>query len=185
MSRNIDSALMAAFSAGQVVPVVLVMIKLKTTTEYVWSGVGPLVWNGWTFTGVGILGEVGNIREEGEGKAEGTTLTLSGLDLATLGEALTDVRVGAPAKIWLGALGSSGLIGTPYLLFSGIVDKPGISVGADTVSITVPLESRMINHARANQRRYTAADQHANGYPDDSGFNFVEELNDQALVWGS
>ena len=70
------------------------------------------------------------------------------------------------------------------IVFSGQVDEPSITTGTDTVSITLSLESPMINHERASQRRYTANDQHANGYPDDIAFNWVELLNDIALQWG-
>jgi hypothetical protein len=99
-------------------------------------------------------------------------------------EALRDVRMGAPAKIWFGLMANGALIGTPYLVFSGTVDKPNVQIDEKTASITLALENRLVNLQRANQRRYTAADQKL-AYPTDMAFNWVESLNDIALRWGS
>lgn len=112
----------------------------------------------------------------------GTPKTKMGM----LQEALGDIWIGAPAKIWYGLmdLETGALYGVPYLIFSGTVDKPSIHVGLDTLSITLALENRLVNLQRANQRRYTAADQKIY-YPTDMAFNWVESLNDIALRWGS
>lgn len=100
-----------------------------------------------------------------------------------LQEALTDIRLGAPAFIYFGLMSGGALISAPFLLFYGSVDKPTIRTGAGTITISLALENRLVNLQRASQRRYTAADQHLN-YPDDIGFNWVEILNDIALFWG-
>ncbi len=186
MPRDIDPVLLAALSAGYCEPVHLLMLTFRSATRYVWSGVGDLVWGGNTFLGVGSLGALGDVKESSEVTADGTSVSLSGIDPTDLGESLTDIQLGAPAARWLGAVqpGTRTLIGTPYPLFVGQVDKPSIYTGPEKISISLALESRMINHARASNRRYTAADQHANGYPDDIAFNWVEIMNDIALVWG-
>jgi hypothetical protein len=346
---------------GVIQPVVLAQLTLKSGVVYVWSGVGDLVWNGNTYTGVGYLGKVGEITEASAVQAEGTTLTLSGIGLSsidiptgptppdppfappagqsvawayatfpnsyfpteilvpagtgiadsfggsltldysasfetglvltwtnfksppeiplgatitgvyptigasrftphgfaylrdnladllisttafsgvyygtrqaglyevTLGaamensvfyrppdpplndlmhitfvgaavyyegtplsktpliyEAMNDVRIGGPAKIWYGLWSNGAFIGTPYLAFSGTVDKPTVNTGTTSSSITLALENRLINLQRANERRYTAADQHL-AYPDDLAFNWVELLNDMSLKEG-
>ena len=64
------------------------------------------------------------------------------------------------------------------------IDKPSFTIGGDAVTIRLSLESRMIDQGRATLSRYTSADQRVN-YPDDTAFNWVETLNDQALNWGS
>ncbi|HLH35994.1 MAG TPA: hypothetical protein VKX41_15080 [Alloacidobacterium sp.] len=183
--RNLSSPMVQAIQSDYIRPAFLAMLNFTTGIQYVWTGPGPLVWNGNTYTGVGSLGQVGTISEATEVRADGTTVTLSGIDPALMGDCLNDVRVGAPAVIYFALVDQSGaLIGTPYPLFSGTVDKPVVSVGPDSISISLALESRLTNLQRATQRRYTAADQHIK-YPDDTGFNWVEILNDIALRWGS
>lgn len=100
-------------------------------------------------------------------------------------EIQNDIQLGAPAKIWFGLLdGSGALIGTPYLIFSGMVDQPTIDVDTQTMTVTLALENRLTNLQRPSGRRYTSADQRL-FYPDDTGFQWVEPLNDLALRWGS
>lgn len=102
-----------------------------------------------------------------------------------LAEALTDVRVGAPVKIWFGMLSASGaLVGTPYLVFSGLVDEPTINEDPTGTKIVLAFENRLRNLQRASQKRYTAADQKLS-FPNDSGFNSVELLQEISLKWGS
>jgi hypothetical protein len=97
---------------------------------------------------------------------------------------MNDIQPGAPAKLWFGCLSQGTIVGAPYLLFSGTMDLPTVSVGVDTISITLALETRMLDLSRATNRRYTSADQRLL-YPTDTGFSWVEQLNDLALRWGS
>ncbi len=192
MPRNVDPALMAALTAANVWLAVLGLFRFRSGTEYVWTGPGPLVWQGNTFKGVGSLGRVGDVTDSGTEEARGTTVELSGLDAAWLSDVQTEIRQGAPAKLWLAALTPElGIIGTPYMFFRGGLDKARVEIlpptldGQGTSRITLNLETRLINHGRPNARRYTSADQNANGYPTDSFFDWVEQLNDLALVEGT
>jgi hypothetical protein len=184
MSRNLDSTLLAALTAGVVHPALLVQLTFRTGTHYIWTGIGPLVSNGQTFTGVGSLGNMGAISEGTSVQADGTTLSLSGIDPVLYAECMTDIQLGAPAKIWLTVLNQGVMVGAPYLLFSGLVDKPSVTTGSTSITVSLALENRLINLQRPSARRYTAADQHIK-YPDDTAFNWVEMLNDIALVWGT
>jgi hypothetical protein len=182
--RSLDPTLSAALTANLIYPVRLVQLTFKSQTVYLWSGPGSLVWNSQTFMGVGSLGSIGAITEGVDINADGTTITLSGIDPLLLAESLTDIQLGATASIWLGAVTPQRtLIGTPYLMFSGTVDAPTITPGVDTISITLNLENRMLDLARPNMRRYTSADQRI-AYPTDSAFGWVEQLNDAAWNWG-
>lgn len=184
MSRNVSSPLLAAVTGNQFAPIFLLDLTLSSGVQYVWSGVGTLAWNGHNYLGVGSLGNVGAVSEGVEVKAEGTTVTLSGIDSTLLNDCLNEIQLGAPATIWFGALSVAGaLVGTPYPLFVGTVDKPLIPIGPDTISISLALETRMSNLQRPTNRRYTAADQRYH-YSDDIGFSWVEPLNDVAQRWG-
>jgi hypothetical protein len=186
MPRNIDPALLAALSAGTCSPVHLLQITFRSQVCCAWTGLGTLVWNGLSFLGIGSLGALGDVNESTEVRADGSSATLSGIDPLYLGEALNDIWLGAPVNRWLAAVqpGTRTLIGTPYPLFVGQVDKPQIYTGPDKITIALAFETRLINHARAANRRYTATDQRSNGYPDDSGFNWVESENCAVWQWG-
>ena len=187
--RNLDSGLSAALAAKVLYPAILCMLTFRSATRYIWSGVGTLQYAGNSFTGVGSMGTVAAIREGTTVEAQGTQVTLSGIDPVYLSESLTDIRMGAPAKIWIAALTAQGQMVAAYQAFAGQVDKPSVAVNTDdsgkkTVSISLALENRLVNLSRASNRRYTNADQRRY-YPDDTAFSKVEELNDEALRWGN
>jgi hypothetical protein len=163
----------------------LVQLTFKSETVYSWTGCGNLVWNGNTYQGVGSLGSIAAITEGVDINADGTQVTLSGIDATLLSECMTDIQLGAAANIWFGLVTSTlEIVGTPYLQFSGIVDTPSITPGVDTISVTLNLENRLIDLARPSMRRYDSADQRI-AYPTDSAFSWIEQLNDLALRWGS
>lgn len=179
--RSIDTNLAAALSSGTCRPFFMATLQFKTSIQKVWTGVGNLVVSGQTFVGVGSFAEVGAITEGTDVEAKGTYLKLSGIDPVLLGESLNDIQTGLQALVWLGALDANGVvIGTPYQVFSGIIDRPTVEMGVDTVAITLNLEGKVIDFSRASNRKYTSADQRA-VYPHDSGFDWVEQLNNIAL----
>ncbi len=183
--RNLGAALATAASAGLIRPAVLAAIAFRSGVSYAWSGTGSLVYAGNTYLGVGSLGTIGTISEGTEVEAKGTTIGLSGIDLGLLGSCLADIQVGAPATLSLALLDPNGaMLGVPYPLYAGTVDKAPIEIGAETISIALALENRLTNLQRASNRRYTAADQ-ALAYPTDMAFNWVEILSDIALRWGN
>jgi hypothetical protein len=128
--------------------------------------------------------------ESGGGSADAATISAAALAIyytagptTLITETLDDIELGAPAKIYFGLMSDGAIVGTPYLAFSGMVDQPSLKISPETMTISLALENRLVNLQRAQQQRYTAAEQHL-AYPDDSGFNWVELINDLALRWG-
>ena len=175
--------MITAVTSNEVSPCVLVDLTLASGVIHIWSGVGSLVYDGNTYLGVGSLGQVGDVTEGSQVKADGTTITLSGIDPTLLNDCLLEIQLGAPATVWFAVFQNGALLGAPYPLFVGTVDQPMVPISADSIAITLKLENRMTNLQRASNRRYTASDQ-TYYFPSDSGFNWVETLNDIALVWG-
>jgi hypothetical protein len=183
MPRDLPIPMVAAITSNTVSPCILVDLTLATGVQHIWSGVGSLAYGGNTYLGVGSLGQIGDVAEGCEVKADGTSITLSGIDSTLLNDSLLDIQLGAPATVWFAVFQNGALLGAPYPLFVGTVDQPTIPISADSIAITLKLETRMTNLQRASNRRYTSADQNYY-YPADSGFNWVETLSDIALVWG-
>jgi hypothetical protein len=146
MARELEVTYASGLAAGTIMPIRLVMLTFSTGVKYVWSGVGPLTWDGKTFDGVGNLGQIGAITETTGVEANGTTVSLSGIDPVLLADCLNDIQVGAPARIWRGLWNQfGGLYGTPYQVFRGYVDKPTFDISAETLAISLSLESRVVN----------------------------------------
>lgn len=183
MSRDLSDDMSAAIASNAITPAILLQIAFRSQTVYCWTGCGILSYGGNSYQGIGDLGKVEGISEGSAVSADGCTISLSGIDQVILGECLTDIQLGAPVTLSLALLDSNGnVINTPYAMFVGTVDQPVITPGLDTITISLKLENKLVNLQRSNQRRYTAADQNLY-YPGDTFFNWVEQLNDQALKW--
>jgi hypothetical protein len=161
-------------------------ITFATGITHIWSGVGNLLYTGNTYLGVGTMGKVGRISEGVSVTASGTTLSLSGIDPTFYEDTINDINLGAPAVVYMALLNTStgGIIGAPLPLFSGLVDQPTITEDDDTITVMIALETRLTNLQRANVRRYTSADQRNFVSLSDSFFDYVEQLNDVAELWG-
>ena len=61
MSRALDPNMQAALAAGVICPAILAQITFKSSTEFIWTGIGPLVYDAQTFTGVGSFASLGTI----------------------------------------------------------------------------------------------------------------------------
>jgi hypothetical protein len=184
MARQLDSTLAEGLASGLIRPFFMAQLSFKSQMQWVWTGVGTLVWNSQPFVGVGSFAKVGAIQEGTDVHAYGTTVTLSGIDPVLLGECMTDMEPGAQATLWLGLLSNGNIVGSPYQVFKGAMDQPTVSVGVDTISITLALETRMLDLSRASNLRYTSASQRRL-FPTDIAFQWVESLNDAADVWGT
>ena len=185
MPRDISAGMLTPLLGNNISPAFLVQLAFKTQTVFAWTGVGDLVFNGNTYLGVGDLGEISPVVEGTTVQADGMNLTLSGIDNNLLSECLTDIQLGAPVTVSLAFLdGNGNIFGTPFPCFVGQVDQPKIEIGMKTLSITLALESKLSDLGRANQRRYTSADQEAR-FPGDTICFAVEYLNDMALHWAT
>jgi hypothetical protein len=159
MSRQLDPTMQLALASGVITPFFAAQLTLKSSTQYVWTGVGDLLWNSQMFAGVGSLAKIGTVQEGTDVQAYGTTVTLSGIDPVLLNDSMTDMQPGAPVNLWFGLLANGVIVGAPYLIFSGTMDQPTVSIGGETLTISLALENRMLDLSRASNRRYTSADQ--------------------------
>lgn len=196
MSRNLSSAMESAVEADLVRPIVLVQLlfddvyddetppNLIHTQLYLWNGIGNLVVGGITYVGAGTLLSIGEIAESSELQANGVTATLSGITDPLLAKARDVDYQGRELKVMLGAMdASNGVISSPVTVFSGFMDTMVINDSAETATIQITVENRLIEFERTRIRRYTAEDQKID-YPNDKGLEFVAEMAEKEIVWG-
>lgn len=149
-----------------------------------WTGLGNIDWNGYTWLGGGELLEISTLEETDDLKAVGFAVTISGMPSANISLALAAVRQGKPGKIWLAAFNSSGaLIDDPYPMRRGRFDISMIDDDGETCTIRAQYEDRLVDLERPRERRYTSADQQID-YPNDLGFDYVPSLQDTQFSWG-
>jgi len=145
-----------------------------------WSGIGDLSLDSETYTGAGDLLGISELRESSDIAAYGATLTLSGIPTSIISVALAEPYQGRKAVVKFGV--DVGGTKTAFTVFTGEMDQMSISFGADTATISLDVESRMIDLNRPRIRRYTDADQQSR-YVGDLAFEFVPRLQSESLEW--
>ena len=68
-------------------------------------------------------------------------------------------------------------------LFVGYMDQMNIDEGPDTCTISISVESKLIDLERPRVNRYTSAS-HKAKWPADLAFDFIPDLQDRPLSWG-
>jgi hypothetical protein len=63
------------------------------------------------------------------------------------------------------------------------MDQMNIDDGPETSTIELKVENRLIDLERARVARYTSGYQKS-VYPNDSGLDFIEDLQDKQIPWG-
>jgi hypothetical protein len=146
-----------------------------------WNGYGDLVINTATYTGAGQFLNISAVEENAEIGAKGVALTLSGLNSTILSYALNENYQYRVLNIYVGSI--SGGTASSYKAFSGRMDVMTINEDAESCTISLTAESRLIDLERPRVRRYTSEDQKAL-YPGDLGFDFVNSLQEATIRWG-
>ena len=178
MPRTLHADVITALSSGRIRPAMLVDVGFSGGDVHVWSGVGTLNYGGNNYLGAGNLLQVAPAQETIEIRANGVTITLSGLNTSMLSVAFNQVEQKRRVVCRIAFLDENdAIIGAdPYVFFEGRVDTVAIDEGADTSSIKITAESEMMVLRQGRRRRYTREDQQAY-YPDDEGFNMVTALH--------
>lgn len=184
MSRELTTAMKSAVTADLVRPITLVQCAFDSGDLNLWSGIGNLTVDSVEYVGAGTLLQIGEIAESAELQANGLTVALSGITEPLISKARDEDYQGRELKVLLGAIDSEGdVTANPVILFSGFMDTMVINDGAETATIQITVENRLIEFERTRGRRYTAEDQKID-YPDDKGLEFVAEMQEKEIIWG-
>jgi hypothetical protein len=184
MPRPWTPQMVAQLSAAKIRPVLFLQMKFTDGPIFVWSGLGNLNWNGHVWVGLGALGTISAIEESSELKATNVTFTLSSIPQDLIQHALGQVRQGYPVQLWFGTLGdNNNVLADPLQIFAGRMDVPTIDEGAQTSTISIAVENRLIDLNRSRERRYTDQDQQID-HPGDLGFQYVQFIQAWSGTWG-
>ena len=183
-AREMTSEAANQSGAPQVALAYFAEMHFMDSIEYLWTGVGPITWNGRTWLGMGALANVSAVTEDSQLTAQGISLSLSGIDSTQLHEALSQIRQGMPVKLWLAFFYPDGtIVPEPVMCFAGRMDQPTIEESGEGSTITIAVENRMADLQRRLVRRFTDQDQRMD-WPRDNGFAYVAQLMDWNSAWG-
>lgn len=196
MPRSMTSAMGTALQAPLLRAAILCSLEFATETVYLWTGIGPLAWGGFTFVGIGDLGSIANMGEGSAVEAEGITMELSGIPSDMISNVLYETRILNQVNIWFALFDTSGnIIPDPILAYQGDMDQASTHDDAKTCTVSITAENVLIDLNRAVYRRYTAQDQQTDladtltrlGLPlttIDTGFQYVPGVQEIVTFWG-
>ena len=180
-TRDLSSAVAAALDDDVVYPFFAVDLMFEGEPQYLWTGIGTQTINGKDYEGLGELMAVSLVEETADIAAKGAQITISGIPKDTnVSLALNTAYQGRIGRIHFGVMGAT----TAYSeIFSGYMDEMNIVEAADTSSIEITIENKLVDLERPRVARYTSAYQ-KNKYAGDEGLDFVESLQNKEITWG-
>jgi hypothetical protein len=178
--RDVPSNIYEALNSPEIEIFFAIDLNFDSGDLNLWTGLGELDVNGVTYVGTGQLLSVSSVEETAEIAAKGAELSLSGIPSTLLSLALTEPYQGRVCKIYFGVMSDTTFLTE---IFTGIMDRMDIQEGAETSTITLAVENKLVDLERTRAIRFTSAYQKSI-YPGDKGFDFVEDLQDRKLIWG-
>lgn len=179
------------FAGDSIEPVYLAALDFEEGIVRLWQGVGEIQALGFTWTGCGVMGQVGEIEETAEGRAVGVVLKLAGVgNPIPVGDDTVDVLAVAnssnwqqrTARIYYGLLAAGRTWAVePFQVAKKMMDTMDLADGKDG-GILLRLESAFFDNERAEVLRYTAETQRAL-YPGDAGCDQVAALQEREIKW--
>ena len=196
MSRAIPSSLLTALTASSIEPFFAVELMFDTRTIVgvdgnnvdiaplrMWTGLGEKTINvqgsDQVFTGTGSLLSIGDLEEVGDLSSKSLDLTLTGIPNSIISLAIQEPYQRRVARLYLGEQSDSSVVE----IFSGKMDKMTIVDEAETSTIALTIESKLIELERSSGWRYTNENQQSR-YEGDTFFSYVQSMQDQKVIWG-
>ena len=188
MARDITSDFNTAIKDTVVQPIFAIELEFSDGTLRFWTGYGDITMTAGgsskTFTGTGDLLNISPIGESSTLQMQGITVALTGIKSSLISTALTAQYTNRNGTLYMGLLNSSGaVIADVYTLFKGKMDVLNINEGAETSTITLKIESRLVSFDLPLNRMLTLEDQQVD-YSTDLGFEFISSLQDKEIIWG-
>ena len=187
MTRSLTTSTITNINANTVFPFFAVELKFDgSQTLRMWTGAGTLTQDGNQYFGAGNLLTISSVEETSEIAARGADITLSAIPSEVLSLALTEPYQGRVCNIYFGTFDDGDQTTAPTNfneIFSGYMDQMNISEDADTSTIELKVENKLIDLERARVARFTSAYQKSK-FPNDNGLNFIEGMQDKKINWG-
>ena len=207
MSRSLDPTTIENINKNVVHPFNAIELKFDGDNVLrLWTGLGTLTLaDGTEWVGAGTLLSISDIEETAEMAVKGATVSLSGIPSEVISLALSEPYQGRVCNIYFGTFTQEGALlkqsgdyillqdGSQILvdigekgfneIFSGYMDQMNIAEDAETASIELSVENKLIDLERARVARFTSGYQKSI-YPGDLGLDFVEDLQDRNISWG-
>jgi len=179
MSRTVPSSLITAWSGETAQPYFAVEFLLTSGPLRFWSGYGERAIDGETYIGAGELIAISGLEEVNDLSAKALTISLSGISGTVISLALQEPYQRRKCRVYFGDASVSDVVE----VFTGSLNKMTIEDSADTGTVTVLVDSKMVEADRSSARRYTSESQKSR-YAGDTFFDYNAAIQDAEISWG-
>jgi hypothetical protein len=142
-------------------------------------------WGGYDWSGLGQILTLSQV-SEGEGPSARPitfAITASKAEWLALAVGPVDEYRGRPAKLYMAPLDTGyKLIGTPVLVWRGIMDAVTIGINGNDGGVEIRCETAAYALKRRPALRMNAS-QHKQDYPTETGFDYLVDLLANPKVW--
>lgn len=184
MSRGLAAANATAASAPHVRPITFLELQLDTGTLRLHTAVGNYTWGGFTWTGVGALGEVAPHEESDGSSPYRISYRLNGLNSTILFEALNEEVFERLAIRYDGFIGDDGrLVADPDEVRRDLMDTMEVLRGDEMDSVVLHCENELVRDTQAPGGLFSDEDQQAL-FAGDTGFQYLAQMLDAQPYWG-
>lgn len=181
--RDVSQDFVEELSGAEIRPFLLFRGEFETGEVRLWTGIGTLTYDAEEYTGLGTLVSVTPLEETTDIRANGWSITLTGVPQENISLAIDETRQGASGRLYLGLMAEDGAVLDVSRLGMGKLDVPTISEEEDNATIQITYESDLRDLERPRETRYTNEAQQAR-FPGDKGFEHVAGLQQAEIVWG-
>lgn len=182
MTRPASSTLLTAARQPVVRPFMACFLDYPAGPVRLCSLPSPVVIDGQTYYGTGVMGEISALEEGAENRSYGFTLSLSGIPGNWAEYLLTQDVQGRMVKVWLGFCDEQHQVIGAEVITVGRMDTQDVQAGA-TTAVLVSCEGIGVDWERARVRRCTDADHRAR-HPTDGFFKYQAAMENLDLRWG-
>ena len=148
-----------------------------------WSGYGERTIDGDTYLGSGDLMTIGDVETVADMSAPAMNITLSGMPGSIVNLALQEPYQRRDCRIYFGAIINEAGDHSVFTAYVGELNKMTIQDEAESGTINVLIDSKMVEAQKSSNRRYTSESQKSR-YSDDTFFDYVALIQDAEIVWG-
>lgn len=175
----------AAIERGEALGVGAVFIGCAPTPVRVWSGYGAITIDGEVFEGIGDRGLVTASAGGLGGQAQDITLSLSGVEPATLALLDAGALKDSPVIIWRLIFDAAGqtLLSAPVYTRGRLDRLEPKFIPGGTATLQASVEGAAKGLGRSRGRTRSDTDQRLDA-PDDAGFSATSFAGQKTIYWG-
>lgn len=179
MSRTVPPAILTALAQNHVEQFLAVEMLFDSGPVRLWTGYGDRTIDGNAYIGAGELLNIEGLEEVADLSAKALTISLSGSSGELVSLALQEPYQRRKCRVLYGVTNVDDYVE----VFSGKLNKMTIEDAPDSSTISVLVDSKLVELDRASNRRYTS-ESHKSRHPGDTFFDYVAGLQDAEIVWG-